>query len=110
MEFKRRTLMALGEMICGDAPHFPYRTSSQISEFFQDCETPYRHNGGTRRYWTADTVAEILKEPQPATNIPPESFARVIRVLMEQGDAVDDTPEREKALAMLNAALSREGF
>lgn len=41
---------------------------------------------------------------------PPETFSRLVRVLMDQGDAVNEMIERPGALALLNAAVAREGF
>jgi hypothetical protein len=58
----------------------------------------------------ADTLEKILEAPQPAVNAPPETFSRVVRVLMDQGDAVDEPSERPGALTVLNGALAREGF
>lgn len=114
MQFKRRTLMQLADMICGNFDHattlFPYRSSSAITRFFKDCDTDYTHDGSTRNYWVADTLEKILQGPQPNANTPPDAFARVIRTLMEMGDAVNEGPTRENALALLNASLSREGF
>jgi hypothetical protein len=76
MEFKRRTLSQLADMVCGNADQgetalFRYRSSSRITEFFQDCDTEYMHDGSTRAAWVADTLREILAEPQPtASHIP----------------------------------------
>jgi hypothetical protein len=101
-------------MICGnfkaDESFFIYRSSSRLTEFFHDCDTEYTHDGSTRSYWVADTLREILAEPQPSTNTPPEAFSRVIRTLMDQGDALNERSERAGALAQLNGALAREGF
>jgi hypothetical protein len=115
MEFKQRTLMQIANMICGnfqegEASYFRYRSSSYLTEFFQDCDTDYVHNGTTRNYWVAETLKEILSGPQPTANVPPEVFARVVRTLMDQGDAHNEAPERPKALEGLNSALIREGF
>jgi hypothetical protein len=114
MEFKERTLNQLADIICGnfDAAEsfFHYRSSSYISQFFEDCDTDYRHDGSTRKWWVAGTLREILAEPQPAPNVPPETFARVIRTLMDQSDAVNEGPDRQAALALLNTALAREGY
>jgi hypothetical protein len=114
MQFRKRTLMQIAGMICGnfvkEESLFRYRSSSYLSEFFQDCDTPYQHDGSTRNYWVAETLREILAGPQSDAHTPPETFSRVIRTLMDQGDAVNEGPEREKALALLNAALAREGF
>jgi hypothetical protein len=115
MEFKQRTLMQIADMICGnsknqEASFFRYRSSSYLTEFFQDCDTDYRHDGSTRNYWVAETLRKIVAEPQPNANTPPETFSRVIRTLMDQGDAENEGAGREGALALLNAALTREGF
>jgi hypothetical protein len=114
MKFKQRTLAQIADMICGNFPDdetfFAYRSSSYLTEFFQDCDTDFQHDGSTRKWWVASVLADILNEPQPAANTPPETFSRVIRVLMDQGDAINEGPERPGALAMLNGALAREGF
>jgi len=58
MEFKKRTLKQIADMICGNftatESFFRYRSSSYLTEFFQDCGTEYAHNGSTRSYWVAD--------------------------------------------------------
>jgi hypothetical protein len=114
MQFKKRTLMQIADMICGnfksEESFFRYRSSSYLTEFFQDCDTDYEHDGSTRNYWVAETLREILAEPQPNANTPPETFSRVIHTLMDQGEAVNEGADREGALALLNAALAREGF
>jgi hypothetical protein len=114
MEFKERTLTQIADMICGNSEDgqslFRYRSSSYLTEFFEDCDTDYRHDGSTRKWWVAGTLRQILAEPQPHVNTPPDSFARVIRTLMDQGDAVNEGSERPQALALLNIALGREGF
>lgn len=56
------------------------------------------------------TLVKILEEPQTSGNAPPDTFARVIRKLMDQGDKQDADPGREKAMAVLNVALAREGY
>lgn len=115
MKFKERTLDALADMIVGNTDPgkevlFPYRSSSYITKFFQECDTDYRHDGSTRNVWAYSTLVAILQEPQPSPNVPPDTFARVIRVLMDQGDKTDGDPDRQKAMSVLNVALAREGF
>jgi hypothetical protein len=115
MEFKRRTLMQLADMICGNPPDKPtpfrYRSSSYMTEFFSDCDTDYVHDGTTRNQWVTDTLHKILAEPRLDGKTPPATFCRVIRVLMDQGDAMPgDAAGRPQALTLLNAALAREGF
>ena len=69
MEFKRRTLNQIADMICGNFPEetsfFPYQSSKYLTEFFEDIETDYRHDGSTRQWWVAEALQEILTEPQP---------------------------------------------
>lgn len=114
MEFKQRTLMQIADMICGnfnlEESYFEYRSSSYLTEFFSDCNTDYRHDGTTRNYWVAETLKEILGEPQPGPNVPPDTFGRVIRMLMDQGNAKNESADRPNALALLNGALAREDF
>src|SRR5260370_20829362 len=114
MKFKQRTLKQIADMICGNFDgkegYFRYRSSSLLSEFFQDCDTDYRHDGSTRNYWVAATLEKILAEPQPSANTPPETFSRVIRALMDKADAQNDDAYRTRALGLLNPALPRERF
>ena len=114
MEFKQRTLIQLADMICGnfkaEESFFHYRRSGLLTEFFRDCDTDYVHDGSTRHQWVAGTLERILSEPQPQVNTPPETFSRVIRALMDRGNALNEGIERMGALALLNAALIREGF
>lgn len=114
MEFKQRSLMQLAQLICGngdpDKSFFRYRSSSYLTEFFQDCHTEYVHDGTTRDRWVAEVLKAILAEPHQNANTPPEAFSRVIRTLMDQGDAVNEDSERQGALNALAIALAREGF
>ena len=53
LKFKDRTINALADMICGNTDAgeevlFPYRSSSYITRFFQECDTDYVHDGTTR--------------------------------------------------------------
>ncbi len=101
-------------MICGnfkvEESFFRYRSSSYITELFRDCDTDHEHDGSTRGSWVAETLSQILAEPQANANAPSESFSRVIYTLMDQGDALNEGPGRTGALTLLNAALVREGF
>lgn len=115
MEFRRRTLNQIADMICGNAPDaskfFVYRSSKYLTEFFEDIDREqYVHDGSTRRDWVASVLGEILKEPSPSANVPPDGFARVIAHLMDQNDNLDEGKDRPGALALLNAALVREGY
>src|SRR4051812_20730402 len=115
MEFRRRTLAELADMICGnfdaDKTLFRYRSSSRLTEFFYDCDTDYAHDGSTRNAWVYDRIYDILQEPRPDARTPPDTFCRVIRVLLDKEDATpNDDAARTKAIEQLNKTLRREGF
>ncbi len=101
-------------MICGnfksEESFFVYRSSKYLTEFFQDADTDYRHDGSTRGIWVTECLREILSLPHASANVPPEAFSRVISVLMDQGDAMNEGSERPGALSLLNSSLAREGF
>jgi hypothetical protein len=111
MEFKKRALNSIADMICGNFPDdetfFVYRSSKYLTEFFEDMDTDYPHDGSTRQWWVATTLAEILKEPQPHPNVPPDTFARAIQHLMDQEDAINEGPDRPGALANAERLLIR---
>lgn len=112
MRFQRITIRALADMICGNYPQeetfFVYRSSYYLTEFFEDVDTEYRHDGSTRATWVQEVLVQILQEPQAKQGLPPDTFLRVIRRLMDQRDATNEGSDRPAALGMLNAALTRE--
>ncbi len=110
MKFKKRNLRALAEMVIGDADHFPYRSTSLITQFFEECDLDFVHDGSTRWAWTAERLGELLDDPQPIAYALPDRFVNVLRVLMHKSDAEDDDPDRVLSLAALNKPLEREGF
>lgn len=110
MKFNRRNLREIAEMVIGDVKHFQYRSSSYITQFFEECDLDFVHDGSTRWAWTANRLAELLEEPQPAAHALPERFIHVLRVLMQKADATEDDPGRTLALESLNKPLEREGY
>jgi len=110
MRFKKRNLRDIADMVIGDAEHFPYRSSSVITQFFEECDLDFVHDGSTRWAWTVDRLGELLQEPQPAAHALPERFVHVLRILMHKSDAEPDDSDRLLALESLNKPLSREGY
>jgi hypothetical protein len=108
MKFKNRNLRAIAEAVIGDVEFFPYRSSSYITQFFEECDLDFVHDGSTRWAWTADRLAELLQEPQSAAYALPDRFVHVLRVLMHKSDAESNDPDRSQALEVLNKPLSRE--
>lgn len=115
MSFRARTLDQLAELVCGNPPAtgsstFVYRSSSYLTQFFEDIETDFKHDGSTRSWWVKETLAKILNDPWPNPQTPPDTFTRVIQRLMDPTDATDDDPERSQSLDRLNQILAREGY
>jgi hypothetical protein len=110
MKFKNRNLRAIAEAVIGDVEFFPYRSSSYITQFFEECDLDFVHDGSTRWAWTADRLSELLQEPQAASYVLPDRFVHVLRILMHKSDAESNDPDRSQALETLNKPLSREGY
>jgi hypothetical protein len=110
MKWKSRNLRDLAHILCGDVDHFRYRSSSYITEFFQDCDLDYIHDGSTRWAWVSSRLEEILNLPHPSQSLPPDAFVRVIRSALDKDDAQEGDEDRSKALTVLNAVLAREGW
>ncbi len=110
MKFKPRNLKAIAEMIIGDNDKFIYRSSSYITQFFEECDLDYVHDGTTRWSWTVDRLSELLEMPSASANALPDKFVNLLQVLMDKSDALDEDPDRSIALAELNIPLSREGY
>lgn len=121
MKFKRRNSEALAELICGnlgsdnpgpgeEPPYFPYRSSMYITEFFQELDTNWAHDGSTRHRWVADVLDSMLSEPHDGPTHPPEIFCRLVDHLMSPREAMNEGVDRPNALRQLNEVLAREGF
>ncbi len=121
MKFKRRNLEALGALVVGnvgrddaenedEARYFPYRSSTYITEFFQELDTDHQHDGSTRHRWVAEVLEQMLAEPHDGPTRLPEIFCRLIDQLMSPTDRLNEGPDRPRALAQLNEVLGREGF
>jgi hypothetical protein len=110
MKWKNKNLRELADIICGNVEHFQYRSSSYITEFFEDCDLDYVHDGSTRWAWVASRLEEVLAQPHPGPTVPPGAFIRIIRAVLDKGEAQNGDTDRSKALAALNVVLTREGW
>lgn len=110
MQWKPRNLRELARMVVGDADHFHYRSSRYITEFFEDCELEFVHQGETRPLWAAEKIEEVLAMPHASPTVMPDPFVRIIQRLLDRGEATDDDEHRSKALSALNIVLAREGW
>ncbi len=113
MEWKKRSLRELARMICGDeeaGPYFQYRSSAYLTEFFEDCDLEYVHDGSTRWRWVSDRLEEVVALPQQSPQLPPDPFIRIIQALLDTGEAQAADEERANALGAVNTVLGREGW
>ncbi len=113
MKWKKRNVRALADIICGNDEYqnlFRYRSSSYLTEFFEDCDLEYVHDGSTRWAWVADRLDEVLLHPQPGPNVPPVGFINIVRNLLTKTEAAEGDEDRTKALAALNRVLTAEGW
>lgn len=112
MKFSNKTIREIADMICGNDPKgkFVYRSSRKLTEFFQYCDTDYKHDGSTRDYWVYQRLQEILSKTWPNAITPPETFSLVIKFLMDKSDAISGDNERTEALTHLNTSLAREEY
>lgn len=110
MQFKSRNMRALAECVIGDAAHFPYRSSKYITQFFEDCDLPFVHDGSTRWAWATDRLTELLAEPSSQPYTLPARFVHIFRVLMDKSEAVDEDLDRARALETLNVPFKKEGY
>ena len=113
----RKTINEIADMICGNAEqndrqqNFQYRSSSRLTEFFEDCDMEqFVHNGSTRKWWVASVLDQIVKQPKDEPSLPSLGFRTVIQALMDKSDATEHDPERTAALSELNNSLAREGL
>jgi len=81
-----------------------------ITEFFEDCDLDFVHDGSTRWSWVADRLEEVLAQPHSGPSVPPDAFIRIIRAVLDKSEAQKDDPDRSKALAALNLVLAAEGW
>jgi hypothetical protein len=51
--------LELAEMITGDNSIFLYRSSSKLTDFFQNLGQNFIHNGATRKVWVKDRLEEL---------------------------------------------------
>jgi hypothetical protein len=110
MEWKPRNLRELGQIGCGDADNFHYRSSKYITQFFEDCDLNFVHRGETRADWCADRIRDVLAMPHSSSAKPPDAFLKIIRRVLAKDEPQEGDNDRLKALAALNIVLARQGW
>ncbi|BAT55784.1 hypothetical protein NOS3756_47770 [Nostoc sp. NIES-3756] len=118
MRLSSRTISDLAELICGgngasggfNWTNFPYRSSSQLTQFFSACDLPYQHDGSTRKIWVENTLKEINEDSVTLQHLPSSSMIRVIQELMDAVNYQKLGLNRNAALTDLNSVLAREAI
>ncbi len=117
MRLSGRTLNRLAEIICGASgglnesetwANFRYRTSSQLTEFFYNCNLDYRHDGTTRKWWVVGVLEHLNQLPASDRNLPSDALLKVIQELLDPAQYVSDLARRSAALEDLNLVLARD--
>jgi hypothetical protein len=118
MKLSLRTISDLAELICGGNgsmggfhwKNFPYRSGSQLTQFFISCNLHYEHDGSTRKSWVEKVLSELNQGLVTSQSLPPESIIIVIQELMDIVDYHKNNLSREDALQDLNNILIRDNI
>jgi hypothetical protein len=120
MRLDDRTLEAIAGAICGngDEPvgkHFPYRSSSYLTEFFRNAGFAYVHKGGTRKWWVLEILQGVNLEAASVADLPSDSLLEVLAELFDpdaflKAQQNEAQVDRESARVALNAVLGRKGL
>ena len=121
VRFSDFVLEELALMVVGDEKHFPYRSSYYITQFFESCGFPFKHDGTTRKNWAKDRLAELNKGPSKSPDLPSDDLCKIIQRLFEPDDFARankgiDTEKEEpradvnKALEKFNKLVKRRGI
>ena len=78
MKLRRKTVNEIADMICGnESNYFIYRSSSYLTEFFEECGLNFVHDRSTRKWWVVDVLNRILSEPESNPSLLPDKFVFV---------------------------------
>jgi len=110
MKLRFSAIEKLSEMVVGDNPLFPYRTSSGITSFFKRCQLDYAHDGSTRRIW-ARQVLELLNDGECSNaDLPSDDLIRIIGELFDADDFYREKKDLNAALLDANSMLARDSL
>jgi hypothetical protein len=110
MKLHGRVLEGLAEMVVGDNPLFPYRSSYFITQFFKRCGLPHVHDGSTRRFWVKEVLEQLNGNAGNSADLPSDEILRVVDELFDpfEFDHVKKSPEL--ACENLNRLIARHGL
>lgn len=96
------TLNKVAEFICGNGEQYPvYRSSSQLTAFFERAGIPrFVHDGSTRQWWVLECLKQCTRE----------ELAQVLKRLASPREYSGDKEQVTTAIQLLNEAVYVEGF
>lgn len=96
------TLNKIAEFICGNGDQYPvYRSSSQLTGFFERAGLPqFVHDGSTRQWWVLECLKQCTRE----------ELAQVLKRLASPREYSGNKEQISTALLLLNEAVYVEGF
>jgi hypothetical protein len=110
MKLPERILEPLAQMVIGDNPLFPYRSSYFITRFFNRCGLDYKHDGSTRCIWTRGVLAELNLGPSNSPDLPSIGILQVIDEMLDPYEFGKHDKSTKEALDDLNKLIAREGL
>ena len=109
MKIGNAAIGKLARMICGDEPWgkiFPYRSSSNLTAFFEGIDLDYVHDGSTRYWWVRSVLTELNDLPEKAEEFPSPGLSRAIEYLVDP-DHFDSDIDHIAAVNAVNDSLRR---
>jgi hypothetical protein len=110
MKLHDRVLESLAEMVVGDHPLFPYRSSSYITDYFHRCGLQLAHDGTTRKWWARERLMELNLGPASVPDLPSDDVLSVIAELFDPLDFENKNLTINPALDALNTILKRHSL
>lgn len=95
-------------MICGNDPftYFPYRSSSQLTNFFVNIDLDYIHDGSTRSSWVTSVLKELNSLSSQHENMPSNEIVQVIKHLLDPDHFLfNDSSDHKKSIDAVSQVL-----
>ena len=113
-KLKGITINQLSSMICGDGfDCLPYRSSFQLTDFFQQLGFDYTHDGTTRRRWVNNVLTKLNEETVSDSGFPSSEICEVIEHLLNHVqfyDLIDPENNQHLAIEHVNKLLASEAL
>ncbi len=108
MKIGRPAILKLSEMICGNEafPHFPYRSSSQLTKFFIDLDLDFVHDGSTRHLWVQEILNKLNDQSSELDDLPNRDLIKAITSIVNPDFFLfNEKLDHRKAVEDVNKAL-----